>query len=151
MKKDIQAIISLNKFIHNDHYQRNPEIFKEFNYAKISKSLEEYINRENNNCFIAYEDEQPIGYAVVNIRQYQNHLFQDYHCSLYIQEMCVNPEYQKKGIGERIMEEIICFSEEKGISRIELSVWSNNINAKSFYKKMGFDTYLENMTLNIAR
>ena len=34
-------------------------------------------------------------------------------------------------------------SAERGIKRIELDYWSDNENAKSFYKKIGFNTYRE--------
>ena len=52
--------------------------------------------------------------------------------------MGVLKNHARKGIGAKLLDFGICLSKEKEAKRLELSVISENINAISLYKKMGF-------------
>ena len=109
----------------------------------------EYLNNENIQSIIVYDNDEAIGYALFYKREYPEHLFKKGHRSLYIDQMCVNPDYQRKGIGKKIIDFIKDYCSDKNIKRIELSVWSDNLIAKSFYKKVGFENYLDNMKIDL--
>lgn len=53
-----------------------------------------------------------------------------------ISQMAIKSSYQKQGIGAKILKELIRFSIEKGISKIELSARETAI---AFYKKFNFE------------
>jgi ribosomal protein S18 acetylase RimI-like enzyme len=55
------------------------------------------------------------------------------------------PEYQGKGIGGKIINDIIKIGREKN-KYINLQVLKCNENAKKLYEKMGFEIYEENKT-----
>jgi ribosomal protein S18 acetylase RimI-like enzyme len=40
------------------------------------------------------------------------------------------------------MEEVKNIAKERGVSRIQLSVWSDNGQARRFYESLGFEPYL---------
>lgn len=48
-------------------------------------------------------------------------------------------EYTGLGIGKIMIEEVCSIAKEVGIEQIELEVATNNRNAISLYKKMGFE------------
>ena len=123
--------------------------FKKYDYESMAKNLGEYLKQEYIRSLIVYNDIVPIGYAVYFRRNYPEHLFKKGHCSIYIDQICVKPEYRKKGIEKKIINKIKQYCHENGIKRIELSVWSDNQNAKSFFSKSGFDIYLENMKMDL--
>ncbi|MDO5972326.1 GNAT family N-acetyltransferase [Flavivirga aquimarina] len=64
-----------------------------------------------------------------------------------ISQMAIKSSYQKQGIGAKILKELIRFSIEKGISKIELSARETAI---TFYEKFNFkpmgDKYPSNKT-----
>lgn len=50
----------------------------------------------------------------------------------------VLPEYRGQGIGLKLMEAALKAAKEKGLTRIELSVFTDNLPAIKLYEKMGF-------------
>ncbi|MBN2351610.1 MAG: GNAT family N-acetyltransferase [Spirochaetales bacterium] len=143
--KNIEEIVSLNRFVHDIHHRNHPDVFREYDYNSMLKNLGEWISHDHIKCFTAYDGESPVGFILFYKRDYPDHIFKKGHCSVYLDQICVKPEYRKKGLGRRLMDELTSYCRENGIGRIELSVWSDNQNAQAFFKKMGFDPYLENM------
>lgn len=50
------------------------------------------------------------------------------------------PEYRGRGIGRALLTEAIRHGWEKGLTRIQLDVNGENLNAIALYKKLGFET-----------
>jgi ribosomal protein S18 acetylase RimI-like enzyme len=61
----------------------------------------------------------------------------------YISVLCVNKKYQRKGIGKNLINNVKQIAKEKKCTRIILDVSTNNTNAITFYKKLGFKIYDE--------
>jgi ribosomal protein S18 acetylase RimI-like enzyme len=57
-------------------------------------------------------------------------------CMFY--DMGVHPDYQRQGIGSRILEELIIRVKDKGYVSIGLFSWKENPVNILFYKKFGF-------------
>ncbi|MHA1971851.1 MAG: GNAT family N-acetyltransferase [Candidatus Hodarchaeales archaeon] len=58
--------------------------------------------------------------------------------SATIHSVVVREDYQRKGIATLMFQKLFEFSEMQGIRRLNVSTWSSNQKAISFYKKMGF-------------
>lgn len=56
----------------------------------------------------------------------------------YFGSFAMHPNYRGKGLGKRIMLEIIARLQRDGIKRLELLVVSDNKRAIEFYKQLGF-------------
>ena len=59
----------------------------------------------------------------------------------YLDHLCVDKEFRKKGIGKLLIE---CFEDkmkEKGAKFIKLNAFRNNISATFLYEKEGFNEY----------
>ena len=54
-----------------------------------------------------------------------------------------------KGYGKLLMQEVKQIAKQKGISRIELNVWTFNEDAVKFYEKLGFETYRKHLRLDV--
>lgn len=50
----------------------------------------------------------------------------------------MHPEYRGRGLGKKIMQEIMARLKNEGIKRLELFVVCDNERAINFYKKLGF-------------
>lgn len=57
-------------------------------------------------------------------------------CMFY--DIGVHPEYQRQGIGTRILQELICRVKDKGYASIGLFAWEENPANVPFYEKFGF-------------
>ena len=55
----------------------------------------------------------------------------------HIENICVDKNHQKKGIGKKLYKEIVQIAKERNIKNIELMVWGFNENAINFYKSLG--------------
>jgi ribosomal protein S18 acetylase RimI-like enzyme len=149
LEKNIEVITKLNEYVLNFHFNNHPNIFNEYNYEIMFQKYNEYLNNDNIQSMIVYDNDEAVGYALFYKREYPEHIFKKEHSSIYIDQMCVKPNYQRKGIGKIIVNFIKEYCNNKNIKRIELSVWSDNLIAKDFYKKAGFENYLENMKIDL--
>ena len=57
---------------------------------------------------------------------------------MYLGGVAIHPDYFEKGFGRKMMLEIIDFCKNKSVSRIELSVDTNNEKAIKLYESVGF-------------
>lgn len=56
---------------------------------------------------------------------------------LHIEDICVDENYQKRGIGKKLYSQIVELAKEKKIDNIELMVWGFNKKAIKFYENLG--------------
>ncbi len=52
--------------------------------------------------------------------------------------MGILPEYRNKGLGQKLLSSAIAKAREFGLEKIELNVYTSNVNAIKLYRKMGF-------------
>lgn len=93
---------------------------------------EAFYNELHHNQFATYfvleEDEKIVGYCGTWIVIDEAH----------ITNIAVLPEYRGKGLGEKLLKNMIDHCKEKGIETMTLEVRVSNIAAQSLYKKFGF-------------
>ena len=56
----------------------------------------------------------------------------------YIEDVIVREDHRGKGLGERMMRELICLAREKEAIYIKLTIHPTNISANKLYQKVGF-------------
>ncbi len=94
-----------------------------------SAFLDEF-RQDSRTYFVAIHDNIPVGYIG---------LF-DCDEDFNIIGIAVEKEYQRQGIGTRLLDKAICYAKENGKKSLSLEVDENNISAISFYEKQGFET-----------
>ena len=88
------------------------------------------FHRENfaaGNTYIIYEGGKKIG--SVDVKEGANNIF--------LSGLYILPEYQSKGIGTEIINELVRRAEEAN-KRLELEVLKVNVKAQKLYEKLGF-------------
>lgn len=93
---------------------------------------------EENNEIIAS------GYALIKETEKTYYKFKKY---AYLGFMFVKPEHRGKGINQLIVEKLISWSKEKGMSEVRLDVYDQNESAVKAYEKAGFERLLLTMRL----
>ncbi len=99
---------------------------------------DEYINNSERQIFFALFDNNFAGQIILrrNWNQYA-----------YVEDICVDVQYRKMHIGERLISTAIKWAKEKELAGIVLETQNNNVTACKFYESCdfeigGFDKYL---------
>lgn len=93
---------------------------------------------EENNEIIAS------GYALIKQSEKNYNNFKEYG---YLGFMFVKPEHRGKGVNQLIVDTLITWVKDKGISEIRLDVYDQNESAVKAYEKAGFEPLLLTMRL----
>jgi ribosomal-protein-alanine N-acetyltransferase len=114
-EKDLRIISELERDLFSE---------KKWSYFQI---LREFKN-DFSKILVFKEKEEIIGYLI----------FREIEPEIEILKIGVRKEYQRKGVGTKLMQKLIEIAKEKNISKIFLEVKASNLSAYNFYKKLGF-------------
>lgn len=88
-----------------------------------------YIDDDDQVAYIAILDKKCIGSIRVSKRWNNN---------AFIDDLLVDRNYRRKGIGSSLMDKAVAWSKEKGLNGVSLETQNNNLLACRFYLKYGF-------------
>ena len=135
--KDIDDINKLLYQVLEVHHNGRPDIFKSNVKKYTDTELMDIIEDDTRPIFVAVENGKVIGYAFCIFQQHlQNNILTDIK-TLYIDDLCVDEECRRAGIGSMLYEFVLKFAKEKSCNRVTLNVWELNQGAKAFYEKKG--------------
>jgi GNAT superfamily N-acetyltransferase len=109
--------------------------------------LLELIESPNAEVLVAVVENQLVGsgYAkILEAKSYQT--FSEY---AYLGFMYVKPELRGQGVNQKVLDALIQWSKNKGISEVRLEVYNENEPAKKAYTKAGFKPNLLEMRIGI--
>ena len=87
------------------------------------------LNKNPDLCLIAKIDEEVIGVVMGGFDGRRG----------YVHHLAVDPEYQKKGYGKLLMDELIDRFQKKRIHKIHLFIEKRNEGVIAFYNKLGWE------------
>lgn len=100
---------------------------------KAYRRLHPVCTREDSLNLIAEEDGKIAGFAIGGFTQYDDLKSYD------LFEILLDAEYQKRGEGTRLMEEVLTRARERGAAMVQL-IAVNDAMHEHFYGKLGFYT-----------
>lgn len=68
----------------------------------------------------------------------------------YIHDVVTRERYRRHGIGRRLVETLLGWMREGGITTVELTVAIQNQEAVAFWARMGFTTYMHHMKRDLS-
>lgn len=87
-----------------------------------------FLMKEPDGFYVAEENGRIIGYVISSVKGGKGTII----------SIAVIPEFRRKGIGSKLMKESLNFLSKK-VDHVELQVKVSNIEAISFYRKLGFE------------
>ncbi|HXL02764.1 MAG TPA: GNAT family N-acetyltransferase [Candidatus Atribacteria bacterium] len=128
LKELIPELVS----IYQRAYENLPE-YREDSYWKIVAYLHWLWRGDPEGFLVAFEGDKPAGFSGMhtNWREGKEYLAE-------IHELVVDPQFQEKGIGKKLIEEATRIAISRGRKKIELWVGEKNYQAQEFYLHNGF-------------
>lgn len=134
LPEDYPAADALMQQLHQIHLQNRPDLFRPFPHPYTREKFVEITADSSHICLAAVEDAQIVGICLVSIRTRSNMVDM---LSAYVDDLVVNPAYQRRGIAAALLEEVQTRAKAKGAQRLDLMVWSFNESALRFYQALG--------------
>ena len=147
--KDSDKLAELNECVQDIHATIEPELFKKYDKNEMQELFSEIVKDENMFIFIVAHHEIDVGYLILSRVKYPETNFRKAYESLYIEQISINKEFHKKGIGKALINKAKQTALSLGIKRIELDYWNKNIEAGVFFESQGFKPYNTKMYFNI--
>jgi len=97
---------------------------------------------KNEIVFVAEVEEKIVGYLAGSICEQISYITETF---AELDNMCINEEYRRFGIGTLLINEFKKYCKEKNIQNIKVTASAKNSRAIQFYMKNGFEDY--NVTL----
>jgi ribosomal protein S18 acetylase RimI-like enzyme len=108
-------------------------------YPLDAETIHQYQGYVHNGFSLgAYDDDELVGLAISEVQAWSNRL--------WVYEFHIAPAYQGKGIGTRLMNELIQRARQAKLRAIFCETQTTNVPAIGFYRKMDFT--LDGINLN---
>ena len=137
--KDIEQIQRLRRLLEEYEKEELDNNILNINWVTSKNGIEDtqyFITKQY--CFVAIEDNKIVGVLLGEVLP-QEEWYTEQIATL--DNIFVLKEYRRRGIGQELYNYFKEDIKNKGIRIIELHTLSNNKNAISFYKKIGFEPY----------
>ena len=94
------------------------------------KQWEKELRKNYVYAFACFRSNQIVGICV----------FQKIFCNAELTYLSIHPTYKRKGLGKKLLKEILKQCESFAIEKIHLEVSDKNLDAINFYRSFGFET-----------
>lgn len=98
-----------------------------------SKNIKRLLENDNFVCFVAHIGNQIVG----GLTAYELEMYDQEGSAMYIYDVAVSQQYQRMGIGSRLIKEILADCKEKSINDVFVQADADDHHAVEFYKKNG--------------
>ena len=140
--QDAQILSALNVNVQKIHADAYPQLFKQpLSPSYVVPFMQRQLIDPSNLFYIASLDGVDIGYIFARIVERPENLMMYAWKYIYIEHISIDPQYQRKGYGQQLLEEVYRFAKGKGIHTIALDVWGFNRQSQFFFEKNGFEPY----------
>ena len=140
---DTDAVYRLLCVIADVHKKGRPDMFSDLVSKYTAEEVRARLSKDENGVFVAEINGSVVGYIFCEIIKEGKGL------TLYIDDLCVEPEARRCGIATALMDHACAYGKEKGCQCLMLNVWEFNRSALDFYKKYGFTTRTRHLEMQL--
>ena len=137
-ENDIERINSLLYQIHKIHSDYRPDIFKQNEKKYSNDEILKIIKDKKKPIYVYTDDEDTVlGYAFCIIKNHVNNQSLTNRKEMYIDDLCVDSAFRRKGIGKALYNYVLKQAKEMKCYHVTLNVWCFNKEAIEFYRGVG--------------
>ena len=147
--EDFDDVNNLFMQLHNSEVEHRPDLFRKIEKPTTSRAWDfETSLADSSKIMIGAEvDGKIVGFVIVQIRQAE-YKIQTPRTFAYFENIVVDENYRRKGIGTAIYQEGVKRAKEQGATSMELKVWNFNTGAIKFYQSLGMS--VQSLTMEKA-
>jgi len=86
---DAEFLADLNKEVQELHHKLYPEIFRPYVKEEIAKAIKKMLGGREAKAFVAYEGDEPAGYAIIFISRFNQNAFQVARSAMQVDQFAV--------------------------------------------------------------
>lgn len=106
-----------------------------FDEPAVRAVLQKFLlNPQLGQAWMFFDGEIPVGYIVLTL----GFSFEYHGRDSFIDELYIEPQYRRQGIGRRAIQFVEERARELGVTAIHLEVDEGNISAEELYRRAGF-------------
>lgn len=147
---DPVLLAGLNKEAQEHHHRMYPEIFRPYVKEDITKAIKKMLDGRDAKAFVAYDGDEPAGYAIIFISRFNQNAFQNARSAMQVDQFAVMEKFRRKGVGKQLMDFLTELARKENIPRIDLNHWEKNDLARDFFGKEGFSYYNARMYKDVS-
>jgi len=145
---DIGEILNLFRQFVKFHSERDSCFIKISNHGEFfAEWIKTNMLKDTSTVFVADDEGKIIGYCIAQVLEkppvYKKPVYG------YIDNICVDELYQRKGVGEGLFNAANEWFKSRGIERIELFAALTNERSTAFWRKMGLRPFMEQLYINL--
>jgi ribosomal protein S18 acetylase RimI-like enzyme len=143
---DSELVSALNSDVQAVHAVALPSRFKPPPLGSLPEAdVATLLAKAETTVFLAYLDGTPAGYAYAEVvRRAETPLTYSYDM-IHIHHISVRSNHRRLGVGSALLSAVRALGTDLSISLITLEVWSFNEAARAFFRRHGFDLYIERL------
>lgn len=146
--EDLTRVNELRKQVNDLHIAHLPHVFKAGFVQEIADVAHAYMQQEDTELVVCERDGAILGFAMLRYKSIPESVYRLPMQFIEVSEFGVDTACHRQGVGHELMTWIKRDAAERGISRVELNMWSFNEGALAFYEQEGFATYRRYMEWN---
>jgi ribosomal-protein-alanine N-acetyltransferase len=128
MNDEMTALVELRTMKHSDLEQVIAIEEKAYPYPWTPGIFRDCL-RVGHNAWVLTLDKQLLGYGILMLSPGEAHIL----------NICIDPDYQRKGLGRYLLRHLIKKSVQTDIDMVLLEVRCSNMNALQLYQSEGFN------------
>jgi ribosomal protein S18 acetylase RimI-like enzyme len=146
-KQDVDALAALNAHVQSIHAAAVPSLFRNEPPAlEVAEAFRGWLEDPAAFVLIAQEG-LPCGYIYAQFLERPESWIRPAFRVCNISHIAVRPESRRKGVARQLIAAVEEEAARRGVTRIELDVWSFNREARETFLRIGFEVFNERMEL----
>lgn len=134
---DLDDLVALNGAIAELHVQGAPRDYRMPSASELEGHFTAALVRADTEAWLARTEGEAVGFAILVVREINSPFLQPAKV-LVVDQISVDPAWQRRGVGRRLMAQAEERAAEQGCGAIELNVAAFNEEAQAFYARLGY-------------
>ncbi|MDO5702086.1 MAG: GNAT family N-acetyltransferase [Lachnospiraceae bacterium] len=136
--RDTDRILELLRQVCSVHSDGRPDLFRKGGTKYSREELAILFHDDTRPVFVAVDDrDEVLGYCFCIFIEYSGNGALHDRRELYIDDLCVDREKRRLGVGALLYDHAKDFAKEAGCYHMTLNVWACNQGAMAFYESRG--------------
>jgi ribosomal protein S18 acetylase RimI-like enzyme len=148
---DLEEIVELGLDVHRMHVNKFPGEFKKPSKKNMRLFYFSILEDEDQEILLCTDRDKIIGYVLAKFVKPGENQFQRSADFIYIDQISVNKEHRRKGVGSKLVSAVKKMGRQKGIKHFKLDVWKFNKRARDFFESQGFSAQITRMTMSSSK